>query len=261
MTALFHLLLLAADRQPAPCVVSGTIPGPDQTGVPIDVMPAAIFAGDCFCDMSIEVVRVLDDAVVSSQLVPQDDLQLLRWITLSPDDMFEANSEYVLRFVSTAPTCPGLEVPFATGDGRVIGIDGMPEVTAFNASYDDSSGAFAIEWTVQPAADPDHVSLLQLADANFQVSGHPYSFELVTDDGPIDGADSKGTGLPPGETCLRVRQVDGLAQATEWTDETCSAVPGGCSACNSASRQVKTPPFGPVAMALSSVIVVLRRRR
>jgi hypothetical protein len=257
---LIVLLLASASAYPAPnffcngVVLADTVPSAGATGVPVDTRVAIVFgAGGCasargwaasLADPAGNAVR-LEEGPGSE--IPDDT-----WlIELFADEPLAAETEYVLTM--TPPDAGEVaEMGFTTGSGMVAGLTGAPALRVEDARWAGESdrsyaGLVSLDLVVEPAEDPDGLSVIQVRDADRDRGIQSFRVPAAGSMGvTVDWAD----GRRPAEVCPQVRQIDGAGVTTAWSEPECSSVP----LCGTASG---APGLG---LVLVGMLAAARRR-
>lgn len=265
---MFVLPTLIAQASTPECWISldGILPDDGQAEVPVDMVPSAIFTGNWSCqeanDWEIELLRGEDMEVIARERFSGSEIAGQRWASLPHEGLLDPETAYTLRITEDdagAIEPLVIESGFTTGSGLIAGLEGVPAFTDVQSDYSDS--AFTLEWTATPASDPDALSIIQTVSDNFRLGSEEYltpcSSIIVGTEPMLSGACMSFTGFAPGETCVSIRQIDGLAQATAWSDETCVEVIGGCEGCQAV--RLSGLGFVSTASALLCILAVARR--
>jgi hypothetical protein len=234
--------------------VTGMVPVPGAEDVPFDSRPAVTFGDGCGQQgaWSGSLVGTSDGAEVGVAFVRTIALSQTHLLELFPDAPLEAGTAYT--FTAAPELGEALSFGFTTGTRTVVGLTGAPTLTVESARFTPERGGWpsALEVTIQvdPATDPDALSVLQVQDADGELAINAFV-------APASGAGARTLTWTdvddPGEVCLQVRQIDGAGVATDWSAPACREVPPcGCSAGGRAT--------GGLALLLAP-LVLLRRRR
>ncbi len=233
-----------------------TVPSNGATDVPVDVRVAVVFGeGGCVPALGTEVTLAdADGTAIPVALGPGSDDPDGTWlIELVTDEAFVPETSYV---VTMTPPFSGevSQMGFTTGTGTVVGLTGTPSLRVEETRWESESerswgGLVSLDLAIEPAEDPDGLSVVQVKDADRDDHG-VQSFRV-----PASGAKhvtvSWIDGRRPDEVCPQVRQIDGKGVATEWSEPACADVPG----CSTASG----PPA--LGLALLGMLTAAARRR
>jgi hypothetical protein len=204
--------------------VTATVPTNGATGVPIDARPAVLItapgcAGPATWDLVL--LRADDASEVAAGSFPADATDGL--LELFPDVALDADTAYTFR---ATPDGRGeiTEIGFTTGSGVVAGLDGGPTAVVDTATFAGRTGTLTVEWSAEPAADPDGLSIVTLHDPDLDVG------IAVPASAATDVVSFWGVGGRPGDFCPEVSQIDGAGVATDPVSVECVHVTGwlGC---------------------------------
>lgn len=252
MIALLAAIALAKPSCEGPRV-TGTVPSAGATAVPIDVRLAAVFDDDgCQkgAGWTLTLTRADDGTVVAESAAGEEQVVETALLELFPP-VLAPTTEYVLAIASEFDGVV-VEVGFTTGEGLVVGLDGAPVLTEAVADWQrmgpspGTGGVITLEWSAQPVADPDSLSLLQLVDGAME---RDPDTRLA---GNVPASTSWQSTRRPDDVCPKVRQIDGKGVATAFSEPICVAAGRGC---DTSGRPAD------VGVAALLVAVLLRRSR
>jgi hypothetical protein len=233
--------------------VTGTVPAPGATDVPIDIRLAALVV-DHGCltgvDWTFTLTRADSGALVAEATTAEAQL-----VEAALGELFPPVLDPLTAYVFTVrQDFLVAEVGFTTGEGLVVGLDGVPMLTDVAAQWqrEDGSvrvrGGTSLTWNAAPAADPDGLSILQIADDATE-RNHATSLAETGSGWMFWASDSL-----PAQVCPKVRQIDGKGVATAFSEPVCVDV-------TSAGCQSARAPLTALGMLGALLSVLLRNRR
>jgi hypothetical protein len=192
-----------------------TVPAAGAIDVPVDVRPTVVFAMQCggSPQWTLQVVdvdgNVLAGADVDAATMTSDV------VTLIPIDALPADTDLVLRATPSGGyyTYYNQEIPFHTGSGAAVALEGEPTVAVQHATWMERSGivSFTADIAVPRPVDGLTLAWIDTAFGSVTVLDGAGSF-------PGMHADIGPTGQPTGDVCLDVHQVDGLGNVATGED-------------------------------------------
>jgi uncharacterized protein (TIGR03382 family) len=209
--------------------VSATLPGVGQTNTPRDArLVALISGGSCSHPDSydMQLLRQDDASVVAEGSTDWADLEDGGLLVLDPEEDLEAETAYTFAITPSGGWGETTEVGFTPGYGHVEGLTGEPDLTIVDAIWGHDAETLSVEYTVTPADDPDHLSILALSSPDGEVA--PWVV-LAPVSGDVQARVTWSSPSLPEDVCLSVTQIDGLGAEVEG-DGDCAEVTrsGGC---------------------------------
>lgn len=194
--------------------VSVTSPAPLATGVPIDVVPAALLTGQS-CGSQSWLVTLVDASTgdeVAAITHVEDDGALIE-IDLGAD--LAPDTTYPVRFEPLDGLGEHVEIGFTTGSGTTVGLDGAPTVESAAAAW-SREGVLTVQAEIGVAASVDGPSIVAFA----LEGGDDLAYTSAT--GPTFARLSGFTfaSEAPAEVCVVARQRD-LAGRWAESDADC----------------------------------------
>ncbi len=246
---------LMAPEQCAVVQVSVTSPAPLATGVPVDVMPAALLsAGGCGSQSwQVTLVDASTGATVATAAHAESDGKLIE-LELGGD--LAPETTYTFRIEPLDGVGELAEIGFTTGTGTTVGLDGAPAILSSAASWSEDVAVTTVQVEIDVAPAAEGASIVAFGGRD----EGDLAWTSATGPTTVLLQGSRSDGSAPAKVCLTARQRD---LAGRWTvsDEDCVAPEviaspgGGCF--GGGSRESTTPALGGLLLAAG----LLRRSR